>query len=279
MSELTGVDMVWIDSGELLGRTAVGVFASMGVPLVLFNHDDPTGSRDGPRFASLLSALKQYSLVVTVRSETASELKALGAKRVLKVWRTYDEIAHAPWSDTAEISDKFRSEVAFIGTWMRYEGRDEFILRLADLGVDIAIWGDRWQKSPRWRKIKEMWRGPALSGRDYVAACQGAKVCIGLLSAGNRDLHTTRSLEIPYMGGVLCAERTIEHLKLYEDGVHAVFWDDAEECAGLCKALLADETRREKIRRAGMQRVRELKVGNEDVCRQILTELFRDGST
>ena len=104
----------------------------------------------------------------------------------------------------------------------------------------------------------------------YVAAIRGAKVCLGLLSKGNRDLHTTRSMEIPYAGGVLCAERTTEHLALYREDEEAVFWTTAEECAEKCLGLLGDDQSRERIRLAGMARVRNNKVGNEDICRQIL---------
>jgi spore maturation protein CgeB len=153
---------------------------------------------------------------------------------------------------------------------MRHEKRDEFLLRLISLGVPISIWGDRWQKSPHFSKLKSHLRGGALIGRNYVAAIQGAKICLGLLSKGNRDLHTTRSLEIPFAGGLLCAERTVEHQEMYKEGVEAVFWSDADECAQVCKQLLNDQRLRENIRKAGMDRVRSLNVGNEDIFNEIM---------
>jgi spore maturation protein CgeB len=96
-----------------------------------------------------------------------------------------------------------------------------------------------------------------------------------LLSKGNRDRHTNRSSEVPFVGGLLCAERTNEHLEMYRDGEEAVFWDDAAECAAVCQRLLADPAERAAIREAGARRVRQLHVGNEDVCRQILEEALR----
>ena len=98
---------------------------------------------------------------------------------------------------------------------------------------------------------------------------------MGLLSHGNRDLHTTRSVEIPYAGGLLCAERTSEHLEMYREDLEAVFWKDVDECVEKCRRLLADGVLRERIRKAGMQRVRELGVGNEDVCNQVLTKIVQ----
>jgi spore maturation protein CgeB len=90
------------------------------------------------------------------------------------------------------------------------------------------------------------------------------------LSKGNRDLHTTRSLEIPYAGGLLCAERTEEHEEPYREGVDAVFWSDARECAQICQELLDNPERRRAIAASGAERVCSLKLGNEDIVRNVL---------
>ncbi|WP_069660967.1 CgeB family protein [Arcticibacter eurypsychrophilus] len=266
-------DLIWVDGGELLGPQCLKILKTFNIPIVLYNIDDPTGKRDGRKFDSLIKALPYYDQVVVVREETERECIKLGAKRVLRVLRSYDEVSHQPYIQVADIPARFKSEVVFIGTWMRHEKRDEFFLELMKYNIPIRIWGDRWQKSPYWNSLKFVYGGGSLSGRDYVAAMQGAKICLGLLSKGNRDLHTTRSLEIPYAGGLLCAERTTEHLEMYTEGVEAVFWADAKECAAVCSELLSNDARRESIRQAGMQRVRSNSVGNEDICQSILDEM------
>jgi len=267
-------ELIWVDSGELFGPLCLQSLRKLGCQIVLYNIDDPTGKRDGHKFDSLVKALPLYDLVVVVRDESEKECKNLGAKSVMKVWRGYDEVAHKPFEHAEEIPEKFKSDVAFIGTWMRHEKRDEFLLDLIRRGIPISIWGDRWEKSSYLTEIRPHWKGGSLSGRHYVAAIQGAQICLGLLSEGNRDLHTTRSLEVPYAGGLLCAKRTSEHQQLYEEGVEAVFWVDSKECAIKCDELLHDDSRRESIRDAGMQRVRSLSVGNEQVCSAILNALF-----
>ena len=267
-------DLIWVDSGELMGPKCLDILQTLNCPVVLYNIDDPTGKRDGRRFASLIKAIPRYDLIVVVRPESQKECVALGAKRAIHVYRSYDELAHKPYSHVSEIPENFKSDVVFIGTWMRYEKRDEFLLELISNGIPVSIWGNGWQKSPHFSKLKSHWRGAALGGRDYVAAVQGSKICLGLLSKGNRDLHTTRSLEIPFAGGLFCAERTTDHQEMYEDGVEAVFWSDATECITQCKKLLENDILRENIRQAGMKRVRSLGVGNEDVCKKILNTLF-----
>lgn len=273
MNKAIKPDMIWVNSGELFGPQSVKILKNFSCPVVLYNNDDPTGGRDGRRFDLLLKAIPFYDLCVVMRNVNVSEYQARGAKKILRVYMSYDEEVHQPFAGMADIPETYRSDVAFIGTWMRYEKRDEFLLELIRLGIPVSIWGDRWEKSPHFSRLKSHWRGPALRGRNYVAAIQGAKICLGLLSKGNRDLHTTRSLEVPFSGGLLCAERTPEHLEMYKEGMEAVFWSNAAECAQVCKKLLEDEILRENIRTAGMRRVRLLKVGNEDVSSKILNAL------
>ncbi|WP_432708694.1 CgeB family protein [Pedobacter sp.] len=262
-------DLIWVDSGELLGFNCVKMLKSLGCPVVIYNVDDPTGKRDGARFRSLLKAITLYDLVVVVRKESERECLALGAKRVLRVFRSYDEVAHRPYPPGIEIPKEYQSEVVFIGTWMRGEKRDRFLLDLINKGVPLSIWGNSWERSRLFSKLKKNYKGKSLQGKEYIAAIQGAKLCLGLLSKGNRDLHTTRSLEIPYAGGLLCAQRTSEHLELFREGTEAVFWSDATECATVCKSLLSNVDR-ERVRLKGMERVRNLRLGNEDVCREII---------
>lgn len=267
-------DLCWIDGGELLSAEAIRLLKTCSNKVVLFNHDDPTGRRDYARFITLRQAIPEYDLNVVVRPFNVAEFKRLGARDVIHLWRRYDEVAHrAPPDDGQTIPERFRSDVAFIGYCIRGEGRDYFLLELIRRGLTPAIWGDNWQHSPVWAELKPYWRGGSLSGVDYVNAIRGAKVCLGLLSKRNRDEHTTRTLEIPYAGGLLCAERTPEHLALFKEGGEAVFWSSADECAEQIKRLLADEPVRNRIKAAGQRRVIESGMGNETLCREVIQRL------
>ena len=149
-----------------------------------------------------------------------------------------------------------------------------FLLDLISLGVPLTIQGSGWHKAPEWPQLKAYWRGGSLDGDDYAKAIQCAKVNLGLLSKANRDLHTTRSFEIPACGGLLCAERTQEHLDIYQEAKEALFWKDAEECAAICKAALADESWRRAIAKAGHQRLKQNAHLNESVLEEIITKIW-----
>lgn len=276
LSKENNIDVIWVNGGELLGPKSVAVLRGMHKPVILYNNDDPTGSRDGHRFDSLIRALPFYDLCVIRPELNSEEYYVRGAKKVLRIWLSYDEVVHAPAQRYEPMPRQFISDVCFVGTCIPREKRGEFLLALKKRGLDPAIWGDKWHQSSTWGRLKSSWRGPSIHGRDYVSALCGAKICLGLLSKGNRNLHTQRSVEIPYAGGLFCAERTSEHMKMYKEDEEAVFWSDANECAEKCLELLADPAKRERIRLAGMKRVRENKVGNEDACRTILECLKAD---
>jgi spore maturation protein CgeB len=266
-------DLCWVDSGELVSARLLKLIRQHCGKVVLFNHDDPTGQRDRLRFLTLKHAIRHYDLCLVVRHINLSEFKARGARDVMHTWRSFDEVAHRPVDALVPVAPVYRQDIAFIGRRIPGEGRDHFLLSLIEQGLRPAIWGDNWSSSEVWPQLKPYWQGPSLSGQAYVDAMRGAKLCLGMLSKGNRDQHTTRTMEIPAAGGVLCAERTDEHQALYTEGQEAVFWSDAKECAAVCKQLLADPVKLQLIREAGQQRLSSNRVGNEDIVRAVFKRL------
>ena len=263
-------DLVYIDNGEHVGPAVIQAFKALAPRVVNYNIDDPTGGRDMQRFAAYRRALPFFDLAAVVREDNLPECAALGARRVIRVWRSADEISHAPRVLTPELVQKWASEVLFLGTWMPERG--VFLRDLVRLCVPLTIRGSHWQKAPEWLELAPHWKGGSLAGDDYALALQCAKVNIGLVSKGNRDLHTTRSLEIPALGALFCAERTSEHLAMYEDGEEAVFWKDAAECAEQCRKMLADDFARQRIAKAGHQRFKANRHGNQDIMALVLKE-------
>lgn len=267
-------DLVLVSGGHLVDADlATELKRRFGV-VVNYNVDDPFGRRDGQKWRSYLAAVPIYDLVVVVRDCNIEEAFAAGARRVLRVHRSADEVAHAPRRVSLEERDRWASEVVFVGTWMPERG--PFMARLVELGVPLTIYGDRWQKAKEWPMLRPFWRGPGLhTDEEYALAVQCSKVCLGLLSKGNRDLATQRSFEIPHLGSVLCAERTDEHLSLYREGDEAVFWSTPEECAEKCAALLASEDWRLRVSRQGRARCISNNTVNEAILDCILTEALQ----
>lgn len=261
--------LIWVDSGERLGSCLLHWLSShFGCPIILYNVDDPLGSRDASRFDILRCALSHYDLCVFVRQETALDALVLGSRRVLVVHRSYDEALHAP--QPQEDWQAPKPQVSFIGTLIKGEQRDQFLAYLMEAGLPLRLNGNRWQRSSLWPLLQTIYQGPALSGTAYARALGDAAVTLGFLSHQNRDLVTQRTFETAACGGLLCAERTSEHQLLYEEGYEAVFWQSFEECVVQCQRMLADTELRKAICMTGTRRVHEMGVGNEDICRHIL---------
>jgi spore maturation protein CgeB len=261
-------DLCYVDGGEWMTGSTLQLLHEHAPLVVNYNIDDPFGPRDGARLNAYRHNAWRYDVCVVMREENIEEARAHGVRNVLRVYRSADEVAHAPRPLSAEDRERWKADVLFLGTW--FPERGPFLLELVERGVPLTIRGHKWTKAPEWERLKPYWKGGSLFGDDYARAIQCAKVNLGLLSKDNRDLHTTRSLEVPALGGLLCAQRTSEHVSMYKEGQEALFWDDADECARMCHEVLADEELRSRIAAAGHARIRQNGHYNENVLREIL---------
>jgi len=261
-------DLCYVDGGEWVTPKVIALLRLFAKKVINYNIDDPLGPRDRQRFLAYRQSLPFYDLNVVIRKENVAEALALGAKKVLLVQRSADEVSHAKRPIDQSDYLAWGSDVLFLGTW--FPERGPFLLKLIKLGVPLTIRGANWHKAPEWKFLKSYWKGGNISGDEYAKAIQCAKVNLGLLSKANRDLHTTRSLEIPALGGLFCAERTSEHLEMYREGKEALFWKDEEECAEMCTFALENETRRKTIAASGHARLIANRHFNERVLEDVL---------
>jgi len=229
-------DLVIVDNGEMIGSSIISKLKSLGSRVVNFNLDNPFSERDGYRFRLLRNSIDQYDVIFTPRKSSVESAIDLGSKKAIQIWQAADDgltdVSNHP-SQNEKAS--YLATVSFTGTWMN--GRDDFIVELMNRGIDVKINGSRWEKSPRFNKIKDNIRSGYLDQNGFYAAIAASDISIGLLSDGNLDQHTTRSMEIPSLRSLLVAKRTHDHMLLYNDKSEAFFWDDAEECAQIIKYL------------------------------------------
>jgi spore maturation protein CgeB len=264
-------DLCVVNPGETVAPPLVRLLKRRCSAVACFNADNPFVKRDGCRWDVLRRALPFYDAYCTIRPSSALAAKSHGARKVLCLPRTADEIVHRRRPYDAADAQRFASEVAFVGTWMPERG--PFAAHLLEAGVPLRIFGPNWRKAPEYERIRHAIAIDAFLGDDdYVKAIQYSKIALGLLSVGNEDVHTARSLEAPAIGALFCAQRTPEHAAMYAEGVEAIFWSDAAECARLCLELLADPQRLARIARAGRRRVLETGHFNEELMRTIIEE-------
>lgn len=270
-------DVAWVGGGREVSRAAIEFLRSRARVVVNYNNDDPFGGSEGHAWDTYLRAFSSYDVVVVMRDLNVSEAKSHGARNVIRVFMSYDEVEHAPLALSPSEKCHWASEVSFIGTWRAERG--PLLAHLLDLGVPLSVWGSRWDRAAEWPRLRGAWRGPNLVGPDYTKAIQCSKIAIGLVAKANRDQHTQRSMEIPALGTVLCAERTAEHEGLFRNGHDALLWSRPEECAELCAKLLQDDSRRAEIARRGRKRMVALATGNEPTMARILARAMEVADT
>jgi len=261
-------DMIWVNQGELLSASLMQNLHSINVPIVNYANDNPFCSVNKYRFRKYKTALPFYDLIVVTFEDNVTQAMSVGAKKVMRVFMCADEKIHSQCELTTNDHTQFDNDVSYISQWAPERGA--FLAKLVGMGIPISIWGDRWNKAKEWPILTPYWRGPGIYDRDYSKIIQCSKISLCLLYKAAGNLHTNRSIEIPALGTLLCAERSVEHQTLYDEGKEAIFFNNADECADLCHKYLADNELRMDIARRGHERALRNNLFNEPVMASII---------
>lgn len=260
-------DILWIDKGLTVrpGTLRKARKSSPGVVIVSFSADDMANPQNQSRY--YLGCLPHYDLVVTTKSPNENELAALGAPRVMQVDNGYDPATHRSVELTANDRKAFGADVSFVGGYE--QARAEALCRLAASGISVRVWGNRWhllQKRPENLVIEER----PVFGDDYARVLCASKINLAFLRKVNRDTQTTRTMEIPACGAFMLAERTEDHLRLFEEGVEAAFFESDEELEKKIRHYLACDDERKGIARAGLLRCKNSGYSNSERLAPVL---------
>jgi len=253
--------ILWIDKGlairpatlrrvrELCPRTAI----------VAYSPDDMMNPHNQSAYYRRSIAL--YDVHVTTKSYNVQELADLGARDVAFVDNAYDPETHLPLELDEPTRARFRADTSFIGGYER--DRAEQMLHLARNGVEVRVWGYQWHRFPE-RDARLRVENRMLDGLDYARAINATRINLAFLRKINRDLQTTRSIEIPACAAFMLAERTDEHRRLFEEGREAEFFGSTEELLAKSRYYLEHEDERLRIAQAGYRRCIEGRYSNAD---------------
>ncbi len=142
---------------------------------------------------------------------------------------------------------------------------------LAKNGIKINIFGSGWNKKEFQNSHKNMIINKFdLVREDYSNAISCSKISLCFLRKANRDLHTSRSIEIPACSGFMVAERTDEHKSLFKEDKEVVYFNTKEELLEKVRYYLKNEEARKKIAKAGYERSKKSKYSYDDMVDKIL---------
>jgi spore maturation protein CgeB len=267
-------DILWIDKGLTIEPVTLQEIRTRypNTTIVGYSPDDMFARHNQSR--QFLAHLPLYDVFFTTKSCNVGELKSLGCPKVIFIGNAFDPASHRPMAVTASDVARLGGPVGFIGS---YElDRAESICYLASKGIRVRIWGSNWGKLSC-RSTNLVVEKMDLLSDQYALGINAFNINLCFLRKINRDLQTTRSIEIPACGAFMLAERTQEHLELFEEGREAEFFNSNEEMLEKVKYYIANSAQRERIATAGRQRCLKSGYSNHDRLREMLkaVELFR----
>jgi len=263
-------DLMWVDKGRTLRpETLQRVRESApGTVLVSYSPDDMMNRAN--QSAQYRRSIPLYHLHVTTKSYNVAELAGLGATDVLFVDNAYDPDSHRPLELNSDERLRFGAGVGFVGQYE--EERATLMQRLAEDGVRVTVWGSDWDRVRR-PSGNLVLRQEYLDGVDYAKAINATKINLGFLRKVNRDLQTTRSIEIPACRAFMLAERTDEHLGLFEEGEESEYFSSYDELLRKCRYYLEHEDQRQRLADNGYRRCLRDGYSNEGRLERVIEHL------
>lgn len=264
-------DIIWLEKAlSISSETLVRIRQHCPVAKIVgFSPDDMNGRHNQSQ--QFLKALRLYDCFLTTKSYNVKELDSLGCPNVVFVGNGFDPETFRPLPVSPEDRARFGGDVGFIGTY-EHE-RAELLFYLARQGVRVRGWGNNWDKMP-WRHPNLIIENTPLYSDEFAKACAAFKINLGFLRKINRDQQTTRSVEIPACGGFMLAERSNEHLELFEEGKEAEFFASREELLQKCRHYLHDDQARLMIARRGYERCLRSGYTNAERLREALSTII-----
>ena len=210
-----------------------------------------------------------YDLHVTTKTHNIQELRDLGAREVYFMDKAFCPDVHRPLPVSSPDRVRLGSRVSFIGSYEKE--RAQSMLHLAKGGIEVRIWGPGWTRSHKLSHSNLRIEGKALWEDEYALAICATDINLCFLRKVNRDKQTARSIEIPACGGFMLAERTDEHLRLFEENKEAAYFSSDDELVEKVRYFLKHDEERQRIARAG----REHCLKGEYSYQERIEKLFR----
>lgn len=263
-------NLIFIEKGLLIYPETIQSFRGLkSAPLVVhYSPDDQMNPSNISRHYR--ASLPLFDVHVTTKPFNIDELANLGARIVILQRVGFDPELHRILPESIERQHAYGASVSFVGAYEDERARS--ISTLAGADFDVRVWGPGWRSSGISTAENVTIEGRAVWGDDYTAVINGSKVNLCFLRKVNRDVSTSRTVEIPASGGFMLGERTDEHLAIFKEGTEAEFFSSDAELLDKTVYYLAHEDQRRKIAAAGYKRVHD-DYSYVNVMRDTLIEL------
>lgn len=270
--ESNSYDLVWIDKGLTINPETLRYIKKTQPQANLVSYTADNMVERHNQSQNFLDCISLYDYHITTKSYIIDSLKKLGAQKVIFTYQSYEDSFHYPRELSKQEIDNLGGDVGFIGAWEKE--RCESILYLVKNGIKVTVYGGgKWKDYANYHpnlRIK-----PAVFSEDYSKALQAFKISLCFLRKMNHDLHTSRSMEIPACGGFMLAERTKEHLELFEEDQEAAYFSTNQELLEKCTYYLKQNKERKMMAGAGLKRCQSSGYSNFNTLYKVINQLTK----
>jgi spore maturation protein CgeB len=245
--------VIWCEKPTLITSNLITKLKQLNerTTLISFSPDDQMNNRNQSRHWR--NTLSLFDVHVTTKPPNVAELLALGARRVELVQNHFSTANRYPIPKSDPRLEAYESPITFVGAFEKQ--RADSILALAKAGIPVRVWGPGWRAWAKRNSAPTLKvEGRSVWDEEYLLALNACQIGLCFLRHENRDVATSRSVEIPACGTFMLAERTPEHLAMYTEGVEAEFFSNTDELIQKAKKYLNASPLREAIALRGLTR-------------------------
>ena len=267
-------DVVWIDKGVTINPKTLKKIHKLQPQTKIISYSPDNMALRHNQSQNYLGCIPIYDFHITTKSYILDDMKKLGAKNIYFVCQSYESKFHYPRKITEDDINRLGADVGFVGSWEKE--RMDSILYLTRNGIKVRVFGDKKWEICRGDNPNLIIEDYGLYDEDYSKSFKCFKISLCFLRKMNFDQQTSRTMEIPASGGFMLAERTEEHMMLFEEGKEAEFFGSNEELLEKCRYYLEHEEERVQITKAGLNRCKESGYSNLETLRKILNKVLSD---
>lgn len=249
-------DIVFLYTCRMVLPKTVLKLKKMGIYIASYCNDDPFSRKYRKSFwRNYRDALKYCNINYVYRESNIKDVEKCTGRAGSLLRSYYIEEQNYPCEKNEIISDV--PDVIFLGH-IEADERLDYLETLLDKGVKIGLNRDAYHD---WAKGKDgivFLEKPRDLYNNYLCSC---KIPLVFLSKLNRDTYTRRCFEIPAAKAFLLCPYTEDLASMFTENKEIIFYRTKEDFVKKVLFYINHDSEREKIARAGYERV--IKDGHE----------------
>jgi hypothetical protein len=232
-----------IDAARRLGAVAINYYPDIG-----FDEHGPHISK----------AMSHYDWIFTTKSFRVDYIRRrFAVAGVSFLPHAFDPEVHHPRPCDEKDRARYLADVSFVGTWS--PKKEQILLSVRELLPDVKmrIWGNQWERAHG--SLRSVAQFQPVLGGEYAKALQLARINLALLvekrpDSEDGDLITSRTFNIPAVGGFMLHERNAEVEQYFVEGRDCAMFEGTTELIEKIRYYLGHPEERDRIAAAGLER-------------------------